>query len=166
LPKPLLADSRIVSAFELLLGTLVVIGHNFFQIVPNEVPILFVLGLASYRLRNGGWSAMGLARPTSWGRVLKVAVAAATLRLVLGEYVADPLTSLWLPPAVVLEEAWEITATSDGVLGPAHRGPSRIRREIAYRGTCSTRRGPGQEVSGHLPGRHGLRVDLFGCGHF
>jgi hypothetical protein len=48
------SGSRILSGFELLLGAFIVIGHNVFRILPNEVPILFVLGFLSIRLRNGG----------------------------------------------------------------------------------------------------------------
>ena len=84
-----------VSAVELLLGTAIVIGHNVFHVVPNEVPILFVLGLVSVRLRNGGLSAMGFRRPASWRRVVVIALAAAALRIVLGEFVVDPLTARW-----------------------------------------------------------------------
>jgi hypothetical protein len=36
---------RLFSASEVLLGDVIVIGHNVFHVVPNEVPILFVLGL-------------------------------------------------------------------------------------------------------------------------
>ena len=36
--------------FILLLGAFIVIGHNVFHIVPNEVPILFVLGMSSYEV--------------------------------------------------------------------------------------------------------------------
>ena len=65
LVQPGSPGSRILSALELLLGAFIVIGHNVFRVVPNEVPILFVLGLVSIRLRNGGWSAMGFVRPAS-----------------------------------------------------------------------------------------------------
>jgi len=44
---------RLFSASELLLGAVIVIGHNVFHVVPNEVPILFVLGLVSVRIRDG-----------------------------------------------------------------------------------------------------------------
>ncbi len=44
-------DPRILSAFELLLGAFIVVGHNVFRVLPNEVPILAVLGLLSARLR-------------------------------------------------------------------------------------------------------------------
>jgi hypothetical protein len=39
--------SRALSAVELLFGAFIVIGHNVFHIVPNEVIVLFVLALAS-----------------------------------------------------------------------------------------------------------------------
>jgi len=58
---PARLDSRFrwLSAVEFLLGSFIVIGHNVFKILPNEVPILFVLGMISLRLRDGGWGAMG-----------------------------------------------------------------------------------------------------------
>ena len=34
--------SRLLSAFELFFGAFIVIGHNVFHIVPNEVIVLFV----------------------------------------------------------------------------------------------------------------------------
>src|SRR5258708_27178952 len=46
-----------------LFRSAIVIGHNVFRVVPNEVPILFVLGLLSVRVRDGGWSAIGFRRP-------------------------------------------------------------------------------------------------------
>jgi hypothetical protein len=69
-------------------------------VLPNEVPILFVLGLASMRLRNGGFLAMGLGRPESWRCVFLIALVAAALRIVLGNFVVDPLTALFWPPAI------------------------------------------------------------------
>jgi hypothetical protein len=50
---------RALSAFEFCFGAFIVIGHNVFHIVPNEVIVLSVLGLISIRLRDGSWSAMG-----------------------------------------------------------------------------------------------------------
>src|SRR6267378_4849517 len=92
--------SRTLSAIELFVGAFVVIGHNVFHILPNEVIILCVVGLLSIRLRDGGWSAMGLKRPASWVRIIQIALAAAALRIVLGAFVIDPLTSHFWPPAV------------------------------------------------------------------
>jgi hypothetical protein len=37
--------SRVLSALEFLLGVFIIIGHNIFHIVPNEVIILSTLGL-------------------------------------------------------------------------------------------------------------------------
>src|SRR5215470_3725022 len=91
---------RIFSAVELLLGAFIVIGHNVFHIVPNEVPILFVLGLVSTRLRNGGWSALGFKRPSSWVHLVLIALTAAILRVVLGDLVIEPLTRRIWPPIV------------------------------------------------------------------
>jgi CAAX protease family protein len=51
--------SRAFSVLEFLFGTFIVIGHNVFHIVPNEVIILCVVGLVSIRLRDGGFSAIG-----------------------------------------------------------------------------------------------------------
>src|SRR5437762_2356228 len=44
--------SRVLSALEFLLGVFIVIGHNVFHIVPNEVIILSILGLISIPLRG------------------------------------------------------------------------------------------------------------------
>src|SRR5689334_22350927 len=84
-----------LSALEVLIGAVIVIGHNVFHVVPNEVPILVVLALVSLRLRAGrwDWGALGFRRPTSWARVVVIAAIAAALRLALGEYVIDPLTA-------------------------------------------------------------------------
>ena len=91
-------SSRFLSGLELLAGAAIVIGHNVYHVVPNEVPILFVLALVSYRLREGGWSAMGLRRPSSWCRIVLIALAAAALRLAFGSLVVEPLASLVWPP--------------------------------------------------------------------
>src|SRR4030095_3774891 len=98
-----LAESRLFSAFELALGSAIVVAYNVFHVIPNEVPILFVLGLLSVRLRDGGLSAMGFRRPASWTRVVQIALMAAALRILLGEFVIDPLTERFWPPAVVPE---------------------------------------------------------------
>lgn len=65
--------SRALSAFEFCFGAFIVIEHNVFHIVPNEVIVLSVLGLISIRLRDGSWFAMGFKRPASWRRILLIA---------------------------------------------------------------------------------------------
>src|SRR5207302_10969154 len=88
---------RLFSASELLVGAVIVIGHNVFHVVPNEVPILFVLGLVSVRLRDGGWSAIGFRRPEPWLHLVLIALAAAVLRIVLADFVIEPLAAHWWP---------------------------------------------------------------------
>ncbi|MBK7596994.1 MAG: CPBP family intramembrane metalloprotease [Acidobacteria bacterium] len=139
--KAYISESRLVSAFELALGAAIVIGYNVFKVIPNEVPILFVLGLLSVRLRNGGWAAMGLSRPKSWTRVVLIALAAAVLRIVLGEVLDNLITARIWPPAIAPEGANEIT----GNLMVALKWLlvvwtfAAFGEEIAYRGYLLTR---------------------------
>ena len=51
---------RWFSLAELVVGAAIVIAHNVYHRVPNEVPILFLLGWISIRLRDGGWKKVGL----------------------------------------------------------------------------------------------------------
>ncbi len=67
-PASLTAPQRALSFAEFAIGAAIVIGHNVFLVVPNEVPILFVLCLLSVRLREGGF-------PRPWSRASKVLVA-------------------------------------------------------------------------------------------
>jgi len=99
---------RALSAFEFLLGASVVIGHNVFRILPNEVPILFVLGLLSVRLRDAHWSAIGFKWPESWMRVVLIALGAAAVRICLGDFVIEPLTGKFWPAPVAPAMANEI----------------------------------------------------------
>jgi membrane protease YdiL (CAAX protease family) len=89
---------RGISAAEALVGAAIVLGHNVWRVLPNEVPILFVLALVSARLRDGGFSSLGFRRVESWGLVLGLAVGAAALRIALGAFAIDPLTAQVLPP--------------------------------------------------------------------
>ena len=100
--------SRAISAVELLLGAAIVIGHNVVHVLPNEVPILFVLGLVSIRWRDGTLSAMGFKRPPSWRRIVLIALAAAALRILLGDLVIEPLAANFWPPIVAPAIASEI----------------------------------------------------------
>jgi membrane protease YdiL (CAAX protease family) len=89
--RTLSAGERSISLLELAIGSGIVIGHNVFHVVPNEVPILFVLGLASIRLREGSWRALGLARFGVWWRTLLIAFVAAIVVLAVGQFVTEPL---------------------------------------------------------------------------
>jgi len=108
------SSSRLVSALEVVVGAFVVIGHNVFRIVPNEVPILTGLGLLSFRIRNGGWAAMGFRRPRSWAVAVGFAVAAAAVRILGGEAL-DLVTARFWPPA----KAPAIAESIPGNLGSA-----------------------------------------------
>jgi hypothetical protein len=92
--------SRGLSLAEFALGTFIVIGHNIFHIVPNEVPILFVLGLVSVRLREGGWAALGLQRPSSWTITILFAAAAAATKIALELFVITPVTARFWPAEI------------------------------------------------------------------
>jgi membrane protease YdiL (CAAX protease family) len=101
--------SRALSAFEFCFGAFIVIGHNVFHIVPNEVIVLSALGLISIRLRDGRWSAMGLKQPASWRRILLIAFVAAVLRILLGQFLIEPVTGLFWPKPAAPAMANEIT---------------------------------------------------------
>ena len=101
--------SRALSALEFCFGGFIVIGHNVFHIVPNEVIVLSVLGFISIRLRDGSWFAMGFKRPASWRRILLIALVAAILRILLGQFLIEPVTGLLWPKPSAPALAGEIT---------------------------------------------------------
>jgi uncharacterized protein len=91
--------ARFVSLVEFLLGGLIIIGHNVFHLLPNEVPMLFVLGWISLRLRDGGWKAAGLRHPNSWWKTVALALGAAAALQLGSELVVGPLTRhIWPEP--------------------------------------------------------------------
>lgn len=100
---------RWLSLAELAMGSAIVIGHNVYHVVPNEVPILFGIGLLSLRLRGGSWAATGLGWPISWRRTVVFALAAAALRILLGDLIIDPLTAHFWPPAMAPSGSEQIT---------------------------------------------------------
>src|SRR4029450_3501962 len=108
--------SRALSAAESCFGALIVSGHNVFHIVPNEVIVLSVLGLISIRLRDGTWSAMGLKRPGAWQRIFLVALIAAALRILLGQFLIDPVTGFFWPKPTPPALANEITGNIKNAL--------------------------------------------------
>jgi membrane protease YdiL (CAAX protease family) len=168
-PQPSFSSSRILSALELLLGACIIIGHNVFHVVPNAVPIIFVLGLLSIRLRDGGWSAMGFKRPASWVRVVLIALAAATLRIILGDFVIEPLAGHFWPPIVSpagaeaitgnikLALLWLLLVWSWAAFG----------EEVGYRGYLLTR---AADIGGRTTAAYWIGIVvvsvLFGYGHY
>lgn len=168
-PSRLALPQRWLSLAELTVGSAIVIGHNVYHVVPNEVPILFVLGLLSLRLRDGSWTATGLGWPISWRRTVLFALAAATLRILLGALVIDPITAHFWPPAgapsgsgqikghAVVALEWLLLIWTFAAFG----------EEIGYRGYLLTR---AAEVGGRSKAAYWAGVFLvavlFGYGHY
>jgi uncharacterized protein len=102
-PPPPSAERRLtprerwISLAEVLLGAFIVIGHNVFRILPNEVPILFVLFWISLRIRDGGWRVAGLRQPKSWAKTVPIAMAATAVLLLGSELVIQPLARHFFP---------------------------------------------------------------------
>ena len=160
---------RWVSAAELGLGAGVVLGHNVWRVLPNEVAILAVLGLVSFRVRDGGWDAMGLRRPPSWKQIWLIALAAAAARLLLGELVVDPFTSRFWPPAISPSGTEQITGNPVAALRWLLLvwTFAAFGEEIAYRGYLVNR---AADVGGRSRAAWWVAVllgaVLFGYGHY
>ena len=145
------------------------IGHNVYHVIPNEVPILFVIGLVSLRLRDGGWGAMGLRWPVSWRRTVLIALGVAAVRLIVGAVVIDPLTARFWPAAVAPSGAEAIT----GNVAVALRWLlivwtfAAFGEEISYRGYLFTR---AADVGARSKTAYWIAVlmvaVLFGIGHY
>src|SRR5262249_13033453 len=91
--------ARCFSLFEVEISVFIILGHNVFHILPNEVPILFVFGWISLRLRNGGWKYAGLNRPQSWWKTVGLAILAAAILLLGSELVVEPVAHcIWPEP--------------------------------------------------------------------
>src|SRR5215475_2361958 len=91
--------ARWFSLLECVFGVFIVLGHNIFHILPNEVPILFVLGWISLRWRNGGWKYAGLSRPQAWWKTVALAILAAAVLLLGSELVVEPIAHrIWSEP--------------------------------------------------------------------
>jgi uncharacterized protein len=159
----------VISACELVVGAAIVIGHNVYRVLPNEVPILFVLGLVSVRVRDGRWSAIGFKRPEPWWRIVSIALAAAVLRLLLGAFVVEPIAAHFWPPIHAPAGTEKIT----GNLGAALVTLlivwtfAAFGEEIGYRGYLTRRAaqvGGGSSIAWWIAT---LAVSiLFGYGHY
>lgn len=160
---------RWISLAEFIAGGAIVIGHNVYRVIPNEVPILFVLGLISLWVRDGGWSVIGLRWPVSWRRTLLIALAAAAARILLGALVVDPLTARFWPAAAgpsgfeqitghpMVALRWLLFIWTFAAFG----------EEIGYRGYLLTRAADigGRSKAAYWIGMLLVSV-LFGYGHY
>ena len=168
-PARLTPGQRWFSFAELALGTFLVIGHNVYHIVPNEVPFLFVLFWISLRLRDGGWKVAGLLRPDSWKRTITWALAAAALRISLGELVVGPVTARFFPPqhtSSVIKSAtgnWKAALLSLLLIWTF----AAFGEELGYRGYLLTRAADvgGRSQPAYWVGMLFVSV-LFGYGHY
>jgi len=162
--------TRPLAALEFLFAAGVVLGHNVWRVVPNEVVILTAVAILSMRLRAAGWNwtLLGFRRPESWRVIVGAALAAATLRILLGDFVVEPAAAaIW--PAPALPEA-----ASDIAGNPAYAlmmlgvvwSFAAFGEEIAYRGYLLNR--GADALGGTMPAFWIAAVAsavLFGFGH-
>ena len=166
---PSFSNSRIFSGLELLLGAAIVIGHNVYRIVPNEVPILFVVGWISVRLRDGGWRAIGLRAPNSWWKTVGWALVSAAAIVVLCDIVVGPIAEGFLG-AEHVSTAFETSAHD---LGWTLRSLGLVwtfaafGEEMGYRGYLMTR---AADLGNRSPLAYSAALVvvsvLFGYGHY
>jgi membrane protease YdiL (CAAX protease family) len=168
-PGALTRTQRWISLAEFVLGAAIVVAYNVFHVIPNEVPILFVLGMISLRVRNGGWGATGLRWPVSWRRAVLIGLAAAATRILLGALVVDPLTAHFWPPAVGARGFDAITGhplVALRWLGIVWTFAA-FGEEISYRGYLTTR---AADAGGRSNAAYWISVllvsVLFGIGHY
>jgi len=162
---------RLFSALEFAIGAAIVLGHNVWRVVPNEVLILTALAIVSMRLRAArwDWSMLGFRRPSSWRFIIVVALAAAALRILLSDLVIEPLTATIWPEQELPEGASEIASNLGNALialGLVWTFAA-FGEEIAYRGYLLNR---GADALGGASLAFWLAAVasavLFGYGHF
>ena len=101
------AHDRLFAGAEVLIGAIVVIGHNVYRFLPNEVPILVLILWISLLIRRKPWKSIGLSKPASWRVSLAVAIAAGAL-LQLKDFVTEPFAHwIWRqqekPPSILAD---------------------------------------------------------------
>ncbi len=163
--------NRPLAALEFLFAAGVVLGHNVWRVVPNEVVILTLVAILSMRLRAAGWNwtLLGFRRPDSWHVIVGVALAAAMLRILLGDFVIEPATAeIW--PAPALPEGANDIAGNPGyalmMLGLVWSFAA-FGEEIAYRGYLLNRGAAalgGTKLAFWIAAA--ASAVLFGFGHF
>ena len=169
-PQPLSSRYRAISLAEVALGTFLVIGHNVFHIVPNEVPILAAFFLLSFWIRDRGYKIPGLTRPKSWRNTILMALAAAAILQLGSELVVGPLAAHFWP---------EPQHVSSLITGLAHNWKFALRNlaivwifaglgeELGYRGYLLNRAADlgSRSKFAYIAAMLFVAV-LFGLGHF
>ncbi len=109
---PLSHRERLIATGEVLLGATVVIGHNVFHAIPNEVPILDGILILSLLMRRRPPRSIGLGRPRSWNLTVLVAVCGGVL-LQLKDFVTEPLAHFF----------WDQQERVSSVISSVHHSP-------------------------------------------
>ena len=168
-PTSLTGRQRAVSFAEILLGAFLVIGHNVFHIVPNEVPFLFGLFWISFGIRERGWKFPGLRLPRSWGRTLLWAMCAVVVLLIGRDLVVQPLAHhFWAQPehvssVIKKEGGWKNAFVSLAIVW----GFAGFGEELGYRGYLLNRAADlgNRSQIGYVLAMLYVAV-LFGIGHW
>lgn len=132
---------RWFSLAEFVVGGAIVIAHNVYHRVPNEVPILFVLGWISIRLRDGGWKKVGLKRPESWRKTILWGILAGVLIIAAGQLTDFVGGRIWhqaVKGPGVIEKAkstWKAALLGLGLVWTF----AAFGEEMSYRGYLMTR---------------------------
>jgi membrane protease YdiL (CAAX protease family) len=132
---------RWFSLAEFVVGSAIVIAHNVYHRVPNEVRILFLLGWISIRLRDGGWKRVGLKRPESWRKTILWGVLAGVLIIAAGQLTDFVGGNIWhraVKGPAVIEEAkttWKAALLGLGLVWTF----AAFGEEMSYRGYLMTR---------------------------
>lgn len=163
------ARQRWFSLAEFIVGGAIVILHNVYHRVPNEVPILFVLGWISIRLRDGGWKAVGLHKPNSWAKTILWGVVAGVLIVAAGLLADSVGEKIWHhaanAPSVIKEakESWKSMLLGLGLVWTF----AAFGEEMGYRGYLMTR---AADVGQRSKLAYGVALFassvLFGYGHY
>jgi membrane protease YdiL (CAAX protease family) len=160
---------RWISLAEFIIGGAIVFAHNVYHRVPNEVPILFLVGWISIRLRNGGWKAVGLSKPESWRKTILWGTLAGVLIVAAGQLADMAGTRIWRQAAkgpAVIEEAK--TTWKAALLGLCLDWTfAAFGEEMSYRGYLMTRAADvgNRSKPAYLAALLASSV-LFGYGHY
>jgi uncharacterized protein len=107
---------RIVAVAEVILAAAVVVGHNVYRVIPNEVLVLLVVGAISLAIRRQSLRSIGFRRPTSWTRTFLIALAAAAALQLLSTYVTEPLISRFTNQPSDLSQFRELVGNAEVAL--------------------------------------------------
>lgn len=159
---------RWVSLAEVCVAIVVVLAHNVYHVIPNEVPILFVLAIASFRWREGKWGWHLYGRAGFTRRTLLVSLACLVLLVAKDPILAPVGRYFWPAPehvSSVIAGARSLRAAALNLL--LVWTFAAIGEEVGYRGYLLRR---ALDVFG--PSRWGTAAALliasvaFGFGHY